>query len=87
MTGTRNEILYALNKPDNFVLALVSVPMEIENNAQGSSMVSDSKSPYLVEAADCLMRYLHKPFLREPDTNSCSMNYSWKELWQEGKEP
>jgi superfamily II DNA or RNA helicase len=81
VTVTRNEILYALNKPDNFVLALVSVP------AETTSTVSEKGGFYLAENNSCSLRYVHKPFLREPDTNSCSVNYSWKEMWQAGENP
>jgi Protein NO VEIN, C-terminal len=56
VTVTRNEILYALNKPDDFILALVEV---------------DSTTT---------LRYVRRPFTREPDFGVESVNYGWREL-------
>lgn len=65
VTVTKNEILTALNKPDDFILALVGV--------DGDTAVG--------------IRYVKKPFGREPDFGVTSVNYNWDELWGRGKEP
>ena len=58
ITVTKNEILYSLNKPHDFILALV------EFRQDGSHDV----------------RYLRRPFLREPDFGVTSVNYAFSEL-------
>ena len=60
-----NEILYSLNKPDDFVLALV------EFRADGTHDV----------------RYLRRPFQREPDFGVTSVNYDFGELLARAEVP
>jgi hypothetical protein len=87
VTVTKNEILYALNKPDNFILALVRVPNAEEFTEGDAFKVSEKKGAYLVEAGGCVVRYVHQPFQREPDVGVGSVNYHWKELWEKGEKP
>ena len=65
ITVTRNEILTALNKPDQFVLALVLF------GADGSETV----------------RYLRRPFGKEPDFGVTRVDYRMKELWERAGPP
>ncbi|MFP4552099.1 MAG: DUF3883 domain-containing protein, partial [Spirochaetales bacterium] len=65
VTVTRNEILYSLNKPDDFILALVRF---------------DSDDSYE-------LRYLRRPFSREPDFGVTSVNYKLAELWERAEQP
>ncbi|NLH98005.1 MAG: DUF3883 domain-containing protein [Chthonomonadales bacterium] len=65
ITVTKNEILYSLNKPDNYILALV------EFFDDGGHRV----------------RYLRRPFRREPDFAVTSVNYDFAELLALAKEP
>lgn len=65
ITVTRNEILTALNKPEDFILALVVFQED------GSHQV----------------RYVRRPFNREPDFGVTSVNYSFAELFARGEEP
>ena len=58
ITVTKNEILYSLNKPDDFILAIV----EFLDNARHR------------------VRYLRRPFQREPDFGVTSVNYDFAEL-------
>jgi hypothetical protein len=60
---TRNEILTALNKPDDFILALVEV---------GEALV---------------VRYVRRPFTREPEAFEAGIICRWNEMWSRGKEP
>ncbi len=60
---TKNEILTALNKPDEFILAVVRVPSTSETATQ---------SPYV--------RYISRPFIREPDFAANSVTYNLREL-------
>ncbi|MDZ8186888.1 MAG: helicase-related protein [Nostoc sp. ChiSLP02] len=69
VTVTKNEIITALNKPDNFILALVQVPLTAGLDSNDS------------------IRYLQRPFHKEPDFAVTSVNYDWLELWQQGTEP
>ena len=65
LTVTRNEVLYSLNKPDDFILAMV------EFSGDGGERV----------------RYLRRPFQKEPDFGVTSVNYDFSELWERGKAP
>ena len=65
ITVTKNEILYSLNKPDQFILAMV------EFGADGSERV----------------RYLRRPFQREPDFGVTSVNYDFAELLARSEVP
>jgi hypothetical protein len=65
ITVTRNELLYSLNKPDDFILALV------EFREGGSHNV----------------RYLRRPFQKEPDFGVTSVNYNFAELLERAEAP
>ncbi len=84
VTVTKNEILTALNKPDSFILALVQVSANPDFSEGDSFRVKASGGTY--QTNDCAVRYVHQPF-QPPDFRSCSVNYSWKELWQDGYDP
>ncbi len=79
VTVTRNEILCALNVPEQFVLALVEVDA-------GEDM-SDLGAGYSAKQSDISqsIRYVQHPFVHEPDTNAASVNYGWNELWHLGE--
>jgi molybdopterin converting factor small subunit len=86
VTVTKNEILAALNKPDNFILALVQVPVD-RNFPEGDAFaVRESGGDYQVQDKGCILRYVKKPF-QPPDFRSCSVNYPWKDLWNDGYDP
>ncbi|EKP95441.1 DNA/RNA helicase, superfamily II, SNF2 family [Thermaerobacter subterraneus DSM 13965] len=65
VTVTKNEILTALNKPEDYILALVQV-----------------KDGRVQE-----VRYVRRPFRREPDFGAASVNYDWEDLWGRGETP
>ena len=65
VTVTRNEILYSLNKPHDFILALV------EFFPDGSHSI----------------RYVRRPFRREPDFGAASVNYDFAELLARAEAP
>ncbi|MGD9894515.1 MAG: DUF3883 domain-containing protein, partial [Dehalococcoidia bacterium] len=65
ITVTRNELLYSLNKPEDYILALVEFG---EDNS------------YRV-------RYLRRPFQREPDFGVTSVNYDFAELLARSEDP
>ncbi len=73
VTVTKNEILSALNKPENYYLALVKVPALDETQQQNETIIDR-----------CEVNYVQKPFSREPDFGASSVNYSWKQLWEKG---
>jgi superfamily II DNA or RNA helicase len=66
VTVTRNEILTALNKPEEFVLALVAVPPDGLPTTEA-------------------VRYVRRPFTREPEEFAESVTYRWDELWARGE--
>jgi len=87
VTVTKNEILTALNKPDNFILALVQVPTD-ETFPEGDAFkVRTTAGVYTVPGEGCVVRYVREPFQREPDFGASSVNYGWRELWERGYEP
>jgi Domain of unknown function (DUF3883) len=65
VTVTENEILYSLNKPDDYILAIVE---------------------FLGDAGH-YVRYLRRPFQREPDFGVTSVNYDFGELLSRAGEP
>ena len=65
VTVTKNEILYSLNKPDDFILALVE----------------------FMDGGAHRVRYLRRPFHREPDFGVTSVNYDFAELLARAGEP
>ena len=65
ITVTRNEILYSLNKPDDFILAIVEFLSDTEER----------------------VRYVRRPFNREPDFGVVSQNYDFAELLARSEEP
>jgi hypothetical protein len=73
VTVTKNEVLAALNKPDRYFLGLVQV----------SPLVTDGETG---DEYECQVRYVNKPFAKEPDFGVSSINYKWQELWDRGIE-
>ncbi|GIW33269.1 helicase-related protein [Meiothermus sp.] len=65
LTVTKNEILTSLNKPDDFILALVEFQ----------------------EGGGHRVRYLRRPFKREPDFEVTSVNYDFSALLARAEEP
>ncbi len=86
VTVTKNEILVALNKPDNFILALVQVPGDGNFPEEDAFAVRESGGGYQVQGKGCVLRYVRKPF-QQPDFRACSVNYPWKDLWNDGYDP
>lgn len=64
ITVTKTEILTALNKPEDFILAFVEVDGEKTK-----------------------VRYIRKPFQKEPDFGAASVNYHLKDLLVFAEEP
>jgi len=87
VTVTKNEILTALNKPNNFILALVQVPADRDFLEGDAFQVRESSGTYAVPGEGCVVRYVKAPFQREPDFGASSVNYAWQELWERGYEP
>jgi hypothetical protein len=65
VTVTKNEILTSLNKPDDFILAIVE----------------------FLEDGNHRVRYLRRPFQREPDFGVTSVNYDFATLLARADEP
>jgi SNF2 family DNA or RNA helicase len=65
ITVTKNEILTSLNKPEEFILALVE----------------------FLDGDQHRVRYLRRPFRREPDFGVTSVNYDFVELLARAEEP
>ena len=87
VTVTKNEILTALNKPEEFVLALVQVSKSEEFKEGDAFRVAASKGEYRVADEPSRIRYVRQPFQKEPDFGVTSVNYHWRELWERGNTP
>jgi hypothetical protein len=72
VTITKNEILTALNKPEQYILAIVEVDLSADAQAGG-----DRAMPY----------YIRQPFTREPDFGVTSVNYKLEDLLTRGGPP
>lgn len=87
VTVTKNEILTALNKPEDYILALVQVPHSQEFIPGDVSPVKPTQSTYQLEHHSCIIRYIQRPFQKEPDFDVTSVNYNWRKLWERGNLP
>ena len=67
VTVTKNEVLYSLNKPDDFILALVLFGSGGDDTPR--------------------VRYVRRPFQREPDFRAASVNYALKDLLVSAENP
>ena len=65
ITVTKNEILYSLNKPEDFILAIVE----------------------FLDGDSHRVRYVRRPFQREPDFGVTSINYDFAELLARAEHP
>ncbi len=84
VTVSRNEILTALNKPEDWVLALVEVPLQEETPADVAEGFREPGPTYATMKAP-RVRYVRQPFTREPDFHAVSVNFHWRELWEMGQ--
>jgi Domain of unknown function (DUF3883) len=71
ITVTRNEILYSLNRPDDFILGIVEFLPEGQ---------SERGEPHRVH-------YVRKPFGKEPDFGVTSVNYDFSDLLTRASPP
>jgi SNF2 family DNA or RNA helicase len=77
ITVTRNEILYSLNKPEDYILAIVEFHPASDDGADGRG--DDSHGHYV--------HYVRQPFQREPDFGVTSVNYDFAELLAKAEAP
>jgi hypothetical protein len=49
-------------------------------------MVGEERPNYGAPAG-CVVKYVRRPFTREPDFGATSVNYAWHELWRRGEAP
>jgi len=85
VTVTRNEILVARNKPQDWILALVQVP-PVEDFPDDVHAVRERSVAYGAPD-DCEVRYLREPFHQDPDFDAVSVNYDLASFWQRGQAP
>lgn len=80
ITVTKNEILTALNKGDDFILAIVLVPEGEETATEDAwDVVREPDPPYHL-LNECEVHYLRNPFSSEPDFNATSVNFEIRKL-------
>ena len=76
VTITKNEILTALNKPEQFILVVVEVDLPAPSEARQAGGEKAAK-----------ITYVRKPFVREPDFGVTSVNYKLVDLLAKGEPP
>ena len=87
VTITKNEILTALNKPDDYILALVEVPPSDTYQEADPWKVGEHERAYGNLYNGCKVVYVRRPFGKEPDFGVTSVNYSLAELMAKGEPP
>jgi len=87
VTVTKNEILTALNKPDDFILAIVLVPPTEESPSADPWQIGDPAAKYGISQDGCRIYYVRKPFTKEPDFGVTSVNYHLDELLAKAQSP
>ena len=71
----------AINKPDDWILALVEVPAVDTSAAPAQS--AEATGLYAT-GHGCAVRYVRQPFEREPDWAATSVTYDWIKLISRG---
>lgn len=87
MTVTKNEILTSLNKPEDFILAIVEflgLPAATNAAQAGDDL---STVPGTAQAGEHRVHYVREPFRREPDFGVTSVNYNFAELLARAEVP
>jgi hypothetical protein len=85
ITVTKNEILYSLNKPDDFILEIVEFEGDLPAaTPAGRGRDADGNA---AQAGTHRVHYVRRPFQREPDFGVTSVNYDFAELLQRGEVP
>jgi len=87
VTITKNEILTALNKPDDFILALVLVSPPEDGIGIDPFQIGEELAGYGKTQNGCQVYYVRKPFSREPDFGVTSVNYNLKDLLANAEVP
>ena len=87
VTVSKNEILTALNKPDDFILALVEVPSSSAFQDADPWEIGETMKRYGDVYNGCKVCYVRKPFTKEPDFGVTSVNYALSELLAKGEPP
>ena len=87
VTVSKNEILTALNKPDDFILALVEVPPSSAFQDADPWEVGETMKRYGDVYNGCKVCYVRKPFTKEPDFGVTSVNYALSELLAKREPP
>jgi len=86
VTVTKNEILTALNKPGDFILALVVVPPSESSLQADPWQVAEPGAKYGKTYDGCKVYYVRRPFTREPDFGVTSVNYNLSELMERAED-
>lgn len=85
---TRNEIMVALNKGVDWLLALVKVPTTPDFPDGDVVAIGEERGAYRAGLpAGCQVRYLPQPFIHEPDEDATSVIFNLNNLWARGQNP
>jgi hypothetical protein len=92
ITVTKNEILYSLNKPDDFILAIVEFLGDLPSaclcqEGEGHGRQATGANGAAQAGERHRVHYVRRPFQREPDFGVTSVNYSFAGLLRRGEAP
>jgi hypothetical protein len=87
VTVTKNEILTALNKPEDFILAVVLVPPLSADIKIDPWKIKEDLAKYVQKHNGCQVFYVKQPFQKEPDFGVTSVNYNLKDLFVNAEVP
>jgi hypothetical protein len=74
VTVSKNEILAAINKPEDYILAIVEV--ELNESTNGDEVKATAMEP----------KYIRKPFQQEPEFAVTSVNYKIGDLLKQAED-
>jgi superfamily II DNA or RNA helicase len=87
VTVTKNEILTALNKPDDFILAIVLVPHAQDSPNTDPYQLKEMAETYRIAQDGSQTYYIRRPFAKEPDFGVTSVNYNLDDLLEKAENP
>jgi hypothetical protein len=84
ITLTRNEMLHALNRRENWLLALVKTPRQGGLSGHALQRMMDAGEVDAATAAVCQLRYVRCWFSQQPNFGSTGENFDIQMLWGRG---
>lgn len=84
ITLTCNEMLHALNKAEDWWLALVHVPKDGSISGKALEQMLSEDTIHQSTVTACEIRYVPRWFVHEPNFGSTGENFNITRLWDRG---